>query len=167
MTRTAIPTDGRSERLAFSPSSRAGMDKTAVRAMTLIEVLVAMTLLSTCVAGLMASATLATRNEQRCGQRVAAMYLAQEKLAEVEMIGAHVWMLGHPTEGTEGRNETTYDWTIDIKQQSMGELFTVQVKVEWGGPSGGEVSLETWLNDYQAKYAETETRSDQETTERR
>ncbi len=130
--------------------------------MTLIEVLVAMTLLSTCVAGLMTSATLATRNQQRCGQRVAALYLAQEKLAEVEMIGAHVWMLGHPTEGAEDRNETTYDWTIDIKQQSVGELFTVQVKVEWGGPSGGEVSLETWLNDYQAKDAETETRSDQE-----
>jgi len=125
--------------------------------MTLIEVLVAMTLLGTCVVGLMASATLATRNQQRCGQRVAAVYLAQEKMAEVEMVGAHVWLLGHPTEGAEERNGTVYDWTIRIEQQSVGELFTVEVEVKWSGPSGGEVSMETWLNDYRAKYAEAET----------
>lgn len=127
------------------------------RATTLIEVLVAMTLLGTCVVGLMASATLATRNQQRCGQRVAAMYLAQEKLAEVEMIGPHVWMLGHPTEGNDERDGMVYNWTIRIGQQSVGELFTVEVEVRWNGPTGGEVAMETWLNDYRAKYAETAT----------
>ncbi len=122
--------------------------------MTLLEAILAMTLLGVAVVGLMQSATLATRNQQRCNQRMTAVYLAQEKLADVQTIGPHVWSLGHPLRGTEARGTTPYEWNIAIEQQAVGELFTVQVTVTWPGPGGGEVTLETWLNDYEAKAAE-------------
>ncbi|MCK4342710.1 MAG: hypothetical protein KAY37_13415 [Phycisphaerae bacterium] len=120
--------------------------------MTLIEVLVASVLLSVGVVGLVSVASLAMRNQQKTEQRAAALCLAQEKLAEVEVVGPHVWMLGHPTRGQQEQGRIVYDWTIKIDELSAGELFSVLVKVNWSGPNGGgEVALETWLNDYAAE----------------
>jgi type II secretion system protein I len=119
--------------------------------MTLIEVLVASVLLGVGVVGLVSVASLAMRNQQRTEQRAAALYLAQEKLAEVELVGPHVWVLGHPTRGIQEREGVTYDWTVQIDQLAVGELFGVLVEVRWSGPGGGgTVELETWLNDYEA-----------------
>ena len=118
--------------------------------MTLVEVLVASVLLGVGVTGLISAASLAMRNQQRVDYRVAALYLAQEKLASVERVGAHIWMLGHPTQGTEEHDGVVYDWTIQIEQLGVGELFSVSVEVGWSGPGGGVVEFETWLNDYAA-----------------
>ena len=119
--------------------------------MTLVEVLVASVLLGVGVTGLVSVASLSMRNQQRVDHRVGAMYLAQEKLASVEMIGPHIWMLGHETQGAEERETMVYDWTIEIEQLGVGELFNVLVEVRWSGPgAGGAVELETWLNDYAA-----------------
>jgi type II secretory pathway pseudopilin PulG len=119
--------------------------------MTLIEVLVASVLLGVGVVGLVSVASLAMRNQQRTEQRASALYLAQEKLAEVELIGPHVWMLGHPMRGAQERDGVTYDWTIQIDQLAVGELFSAAVEARWAGPGGGgAVELETWLNDYAA-----------------
>ncbi len=119
--------------------------------MTLVEVLVASVLLGIGVTGLISVATLTLRNQQRTEQRAAALYLAQETLARVERLGPHVWMLGHPTQGTRQGPGVVYQWTLHIEQLAAGELFSVSVEVGWsvrGG--GGTVELETWLNDYEA-----------------
>src|SRR5262245_47803944 len=76
------------------------------RGMTLIEVLTASVLLGVGVAGLMSTATLAMRNQQKVEQRSVALCLAQEKMSEIDMIGPHVWLLGRPMSGSEERNNT-------------------------------------------------------------
>jgi len=120
--------------------------------MTLIEALVSSVILGVGVAGLISAATLGMRNEKKSEQRTAAIYLAREKMAEVEMKGPHIWALGQPTSGVEERKNVTYDWTIQIDPFSAGELFDVAIKVDWFGSAGqGSVTLETWLNDYEAK----------------
>src|SRR5207244_3145305 len=62
------------------------------RAMTLVEVLVATVILGAGITGLLSAATLAMRNQDRSEKRAQALYVAQEKLSEVELIGAHVYM---------------------------------------------------------------------------
>ena len=118
--------------------------------MTLIEALVASVLLGVGVAGLTSVATLAIRNQQRTERRASALCLAQEKLAEVELVGPHVWTLGHPARGIQEHGPAAYEWTVEIEQLGVGELFSVLVEVRWSGPGGGRVALETWLNDYEA-----------------
>ena len=121
------------------------------RGMTLIEVLVASVLLGIGVVGLISVATLAVRNQQKVAQRAAALYLAQETLAQIELVGPHVWMLGYPTQGSQEHERVVYEWTARIEPLAPGELFSVLVEVRWSGSgSGGAVALETWLNDYQA-----------------
>ena len=144
------------------PHTRAGKPAVAPReprpllrrvhpGLTLFEVLVAWVLLGVGVAGLLSVASLAMRNQQRVEQRTTALYLAQEKLAEVELFGPHVWMLGHPLEGTRPQSGVEYEWSLQIDQFAVGELFAVNVNVRWSTPGGGgAVSLETWLNDYEA-----------------
>ncbi len=121
--------------------------------MTLVEVLVATVILGLGVTGLLSAATLAMRNQQRSEQRLQALFVAQERLAEVEMVGAHVYQLGKPSEGSTPVGEEEYQWTVQIEQQVVGELFTVQVDVSWTGRSAGSVRLATLLNDYEAKAA--------------
>ncbi len=120
--------------------------------MTLVEVLVASVLLGVGVAGLMSVASMAVRNQGRSEQRATALWLAQEKLAEVELRGPYAWMVSEPTQGMELREGVGYEWTLNIEQEAVGELFTVGVEVNWtaGGSRGGKVELETWLNDYEA-----------------
>jgi len=125
------------------------------RALTLLEALVASVLLGVGVVGLMSAATLAMRNQNRCQHRTSALYLAQEKFAAIEVVGPHIWMLGHPTKGEEVRGDVVYDWEVEIDQQAVGELFSVKIKVSWtSGGGSGTVELETWLNDYEAKTQE-------------
>lgn len=132
-------------------SARAKARGSGGRGMTLIEVLVASVLLGAGVAGLISVATLAMRNQQHTELRATALCLAQEKLAEVELVGAHAWMLGHPTHGTRPIGGAVFTWTIRIEQLAVGELFSVQIELGWSGSGkGGSVELETWLNDYEA-----------------
>jgi type II secretion system protein I len=136
----------------------------SLRGMTLIEVLVASVLLGVGVVGLVSVASLAMRNQQRTEQRASALYLAQEKLAEVELIGPHIWMLGHPTRGAQEREGVAYEWTTQIEQLAVGELFSILVDVRWSGPvGGGTIELETWLNDYEAVAPLTTEQSEQTT----
>ena len=121
--------------------------------MTLVEVLVASVILGIGVTGLMSAATMSMRNQQRAEQRAAALYIAQQKLAEVDLIGAHVWLLARPMTGTEEAGPVSYSWSLHIEQEQVGELFRVQIEVAWSGNGGGSVELETWLNDYEAKNA--------------
>lgn len=122
--------------------------------MTLVEVLVASVLLGIGVAGLTFATTLSLRNQQRVDLRTPALYLAQEKIAEIEMIGPTAWSVGKPSSGTETRGNVTYQWTTKIDQGSVGRLFSVLVKVQWSaGRESGQVELDTWLNDYAAMAA--------------
>ena len=67
------------------------------------------------------------------------------------MAGPQVWSGSGPARGTEESDGTVYQWTVVIEQQAVGELFDVQVEVSWGaGSAGGEVVLQSWLNDYKA-----------------
>ncbi len=126
--------------------------KITIKGFTLIEVLVSAVLLGVGVVGLMSAATLSLRNSQRSEYKAMAMNLAREKIAEIEALGAHLWMLGRETNGSEFRHEVNYEWTITIDQLSVGELFDVKVEVVWQAPAGsGKVQLETLLNDYEAK----------------
>ncbi len=121
------------------------------RGMTLVEVLVASVLLGVGVAGLIFSATLGMRNQQRSEQRMAALYLAQEKLAAIEVVGPRFWSLAEPSRGTETRGNVAFEWSVQIEAMTEGELFDVKAEVSWLGPGGGgEVELETLLNDYEA-----------------
>ena len=121
------------------------------RGMTLIEVLVATVLLGVGVVGLISVATLSLRNQQRTEHRAAALCLAQEKLAEVELVGPHVWLVGRPMRGQQQQGPIAYDWTLRIDELSAGELYSVLAEVRWAGASSsGTASLETWLNDYRA-----------------
>jgi len=130
--------------------------KRSYRAMTLIEALVASVLLGVGVVGLMSAGTLAVRNQRRFEYRTGAMCLAQEKLAEVEVVGAHIWTLGHPTTGSLERQGVVYDWEIRIESQAVGELLSVVVEVNWqAGMRSGTVEVETWLNDYEGAMLET------------
>lgn len=125
--------------------------RATARAMTLVEVLVATVILGIGVVGLMSAATLGMRNQQRGEYRAVALGLAQAKLAEVERIGPHVWMLARPTSGAESVGDGAYAWTLRIEQKAVGELFAVGVDVTWEQAAGGMVTLETWLNDYEAQ----------------
>lgn len=120
------------------------------RGMTLIEVLVASVLLGVGVSGLMLTAALGMRNQQRTEQRGAALYLANEKLAEIETIGSRMWSLTNPTSGAETRGGVEYIWSTEISPLTEGELSEVRVEVSWQGrgTAGGAVELETLLNDY-------------------
>ena len=124
--------------------------------MTLVEVLVASVLLGVGVSGLMLAAGLGLRNQQRTEQRAAALYLAYEKLAEIEVAGARMWSLTAPTSGSETRGGVDYTWSAKIESRTEGELFDVRIVVNWQGPgtAGGKVELETLLNDYKAKALE-------------
>jgi Tfp pilus assembly protein PilV len=125
-----------------------------VRSFTLVEALVSSVLLGVGVVGLMSVATLGQRNSYRSELRTVAVCLAQEKMAEVEAAGPHLWSLGQPMKGTETREGVVYDWTIKIDRLAVGELFDTRVTVEWAGAAGcGSVDLETWLNDYRARLA--------------
>jgi len=121
--------------------------------MTLIEVLVASVLLGVGVSGLMLAAALGLRNQQRTEQRAAALFLAYEKLAEIEVAGARMWSLTAPTSGSAARCGVDYTWSAKIESRTEGELFDVRVEVNWPGrgAAGGNVELETLLNDYKAK----------------
>jgi type II secretory pathway pseudopilin PulG len=119
--------------------------------LTLVEVLVAAVLLGVGVVGLISVASLSLRNQQRTEQRAAALCLAQEQLAQVELVGPRLWLLGHPTQGSQAGGGIAYDWTIGIESLAVGELYSVDVQVHWSSPGGGgSVELETWLNDYQS-----------------
>jgi type II secretory pathway pseudopilin PulG len=123
--------------------------------MTLVEVLAASVLLGVGVAGLMLSATLGIRNQQRTGHRTAALYLAQAKLAEIEAAGPRVWSLSGQTRGSESIGEMSYEWSATIELMGEGELYNVQVQVSWSGAGdSGMAELETYLNDYRAAALE-------------
>jgi Tfp pilus assembly protein PilV len=127
--------------------------KSGVRSFTLVEALVSAVLLGVGVVGLMSAATVGQRNSYRSEQRTVAVCLAQEKMAEVEAAGPHLWSLGQPMKGTESRDGVAYDWALKIDRLSAGELFDVRVTVDWAGAAGtGSVGLETWLNDYPARF---------------
>lgn len=129
------------------------LSRPLLRSFTLIEALVSSVLLGVGVVGLMSVATLGQRNSFRSEQRTAAVCLAQEKMAEVEAAGPHLWSLGQPMKGTQTRDRVVYDWAIKIDRLSAGELFDVHVTVDWAGVTGtGSVGLETWLNDYPARF---------------
>ena len=123
--------------------------------MTLIEVLVATVLLGVGVTGLLSAGVLATRNQGRIDTRTAALWLANEKLSEVDMIGPHAWSVSRPLRGSERRGPRSFNWELDIDPQTVGELFIVTVTVRWTERTGyrGKVTLETWLNDYVAAAA--------------
>ena len=122
------------------------------RALTLIEALVASVLLGVGVVGLMSAGTQAVRNQHRTVHRTVAMHLAQEKLAEIDVVGPHIWMLGSPTAGSVVRDNVLFDWEIEIEQQLVGALFVVSIEVRWqANVNSGMVALTTWLNDYEAK----------------
>lgn len=128
------------------------------RAMTLVECLVASVILGVGVAGLLSAAALSLRNQQATEHRATAVWLAQEKLAEVELAGPYASQ-SRPTQGTQSQQGVTFTWTLTIEPESVGELYSVLAKVEWTGPgSSGQVELETLLNDY-----ESETPSGQKT----
>ena len=120
--------------------------------MTLVEVLVASVLLGVGVSGLMLAAGLGLRNQQRTEHRAAALYLAHEKLAEIDVTGARIWSLTEPTSGSENRGGVDYSWSAKIESRTEGELFDVRIEVNWQGQgnAGGKVELETLLNDYKA-----------------
>ena len=125
------------------------------RGMTLVEVLAATVLLGVGVAGLMLSATLGMRNQQRSGHRSAALYLAQAKLAEIEAAGPRVWSLSGQTRGSEPIGDMSYEWSATINLMGEGELYKVQVQVNWSGAGdSGATELETYLNDYRAAALE-------------
>ncbi len=123
------------------------------RGMTLIEVLTASVLLGVGVSGLMLAAGLGLRNQQRTERRSAALYLAHEKLAQIDAVGARMWSLTEPTRGSENRDGVEYTWSATIESRTEGELFDVRVEVDWqgGGAAGGRVELETLLNDYKSQ----------------
>ncbi len=136
--------------MIFPPKDHCLRAVAQCRAMTLIEVLVATVILGLGVTALLSAATLAGRNQQRSEWRAMALCVAQEKLAEIELIGPHVWMLARPSSGDVERTAQTFRWTSSIEQQLAGELFSVQVSVEWAADGGGKVELSTWFNDYNA-----------------
>ncbi len=140
-------------RIPRSPAAWPAYHRVA-RAMTLVEVLVASILLGVGVVGLLTVGTLALRNQQRVDQRAGALCLAQDRLAEVENVGPRVWTLGRPMHDSQELNGILYDWTLKIDSLSAGQLYSVLVEVSWPGPSGGNVKLETWLNDYEAAAKE-------------
>lgn len=138
-----------------------------LKSFTLIEALVASVLLGVGVVGLISAATLGMRNQRRVQQRAKAMYMAEELMSQVDMTGAHLFLLGHETNGTEERGDAVYEWRIDIEQQSTGELFSVKVVVDWHeGNCEGNVELSTLLNDYAAMAMDMPTEPPTETTER-
>lgn len=120
--------------------------------MTLVEALVATVILGIGVSGLLAGVTLGVRNQERSAQRAQALGVAQEQLAQVDLIGPHVWMLGRPTQGETQVGDRTYTWSLSITQQPVGELFSVTASVSW---DNGSVQLATMLNDYAAKSSMT------------
>lgn len=121
------------------------------RAMTLVEVLVASVILGVGVAGLLSATALGMRNQGRSEQRMAALYFAQEKLAEVEAVGPRMWSLTREKQGSQQREEIMYSWSLAIVAMTEGELYDVLVTMEWNGPTGGgKLELETLLNDYKA-----------------
>jgi len=119
--------------------------------MTLVEVLVATVLLAVGVTGLLFSAAAGMRNQQRTGERMAALYLAQEKLAEIDVVGPRMWSLTQSSRGAVTRESVTYEWSVAVEAMSEGELYDVRIEVSWSGAGGeGTVELETLLNDYEA-----------------
>jgi general secretion pathway protein I len=117
--------------------------------MTLVECLVASVILGVGVAGLISAASLALRNQQATELRATAVWLAQEKLAEVELKGPYASQ-SLPTQGTQEQQGVRFAWTLTIEPESVGELYRVRAKVEWTGQtSSGQVELETLLNDYE------------------
>lgn len=147
--KTRVPLLGQQRQEGWLHSAR--LKSRGTHGMTLVEVVVATVILGVGVAGLMSAASRGMRNQQKSEMRAAALQMAQQKLSEVDLIGAHVWMLARPMSGEEALGAQTYRWTLKIEQQSVGELFAVHVKVEWAGPGAGSVELDTWLNDYEAK----------------
>ena len=108
------------------------MDKKNLKpGLTLIEALVSAVLLGVGVAGLLSAATLSIRNEKRTENQTSAMYMAQSKLSQVELLGPHIYSLGEPTSGTENVDGVIYDWNIEIQQLTAGELFDVVITTNW------------------------------------
>ena len=142
-------------RLHARPDAVVRPARRCCRGMTLVEVLAATVLLGVGVAGLMLSATLGVRNQQRTGHRTAALYLAQAKLAEIEATGPRIWSLSGQTQGSESIGEMSYEWSAMIELMGEGELYDVQVQVSWSGAGdSGSTELETYLNDYRAAALE-------------
>lgn len=130
------------------------------RALTLLEVLVASVLLGVGVTGLIAVATLAMRNQQSTELRTAALYVAQQQCAEIERVGAEVWSLAYPLKGEEQRGPVLFAWEVAIDDLAVGALYDVTITVQWSSAaSHGQVSLETWLNDFAANAETTESTS--------
>ena len=125
--------------------------------MTLVEVLVASVLLGVGVSGLMLAAGLGLRNQQRTEQRAAALFLAHEKLAEIEVAGARMWSLTTPTNGSESRGGVDYTWSAKIESRTEGQLSGVRIEVSWQsrGTICGKVTdtlrMAKDLNDYRSE----------------
>lgn len=119
--------------------------------MTLVEVLAATVLLGVGVSGLMLSATLSLRNQQRCQKRTAATFIAYGKLSEIEAVGPHMWSLSQPSSGTEDLDDASFSWITQTEELGVGELYDVQVEVAWtDAKSSSSVVLQTLLNDFEA-----------------
>jgi type II secretory pathway pseudopilin PulG len=133
------------------------VDKSSVSrpGFTLIEALVASVLLGVGVVGLLSAAVLSMRNSQRAEFAVTGMNLAREKMAEVQVKGPAMWMLGEKCNGQELRGEVSCEWSIAIEELTPGELHDVIVTVDWQAAStSGRVELETLLNDFPAAAVE-------------
>lgn len=130
--------------------------------MTLVEVLVSAVLLGVGVAGLMSTASLSLRNQRQSELRSIGLALAQERMADVELLGPSGWATARPNQGTEERDGIAYSWSTQIEQQeTLGKLFQVTVQVSWMGPGAGSVELRTFLNDSGDAMQRTQQQTDE------
>jgi general secretion pathway protein I len=111
------------------------------RAFTLIEVMIALAIISIALVGLLGLMTRSLAVHDRLQRITQATLLAQHKMAEV-VGGAEL----NADQGSFSEPFELYNWQIDYADTPLSSVTMVSVTVDWGGDNASEaVTLDSFI----------------------
>ncbi|PLX49161.1 MAG: hypothetical protein C0613_08545 [Desulfobulbaceae bacterium] len=105
---------------------------------SLLEVLIALAIVSISLVALMALNNRAIDVHQRLRKITQATMLAQHKMAEVESAGQAAWQAGAKSEGLFAEPFNSYGWRLAYSTTELAGVRMITVTVYWGEEKNNE-----------------------------
>ena len=115
------------------------------RAFTIVEALIAGMILaiSAAVIGTGVSQAVKVRAQGRDAQQAAE--LLDRLMTKIDLLGPARLLVEGPT---QGRIAGRFEWSAQIEEPLIGDLYTISLELRWAGPTGNRrVRAHTLLND--------------------